>query len=69
MAMTQLVAYADVDGKGEPVDRVSFVKPALAPVATGSSDEVLWKAVCPGSVPAPAAMPPPAPAAPAKAKK
>ncbi len=71
MAMKQLVAYADVDGKGEAVDRVSFATAAPTPIATGSSDEVLWKAVCPGAAPAPASMPPPAaaPAAPAKPKK
>jgi hypothetical protein len=68
IGMAQLVAYSEPEGKGDTVDRVTFAKPALNAIVVGSSDEMLWKALCPA--PAPAAAPPAAPAAPAaKAKK
>jgi hypothetical protein len=64
LAMTQLVAYADVEGKGAAVDRVSIAKPVQGAISAGSSDELLWKAACPA-----AASATPAPAAAPKAKK
>jgi hypothetical protein len=68
IGMAQLVAYSEPEGKGDTVDRVTFAKPSLNAIVTGSSDEMLWKAVCPQpAAPAPAATPPAAPAA--KAKK
>jgi hypothetical protein len=63
VALTQTVAHAEAGGKGAVAMRDKVATPVANRVMPGSSDELVYKAVCaPAAAPAKPAAPAPAPA-------
>jgi hypothetical protein len=68
LALTETVAHSGTAGTGTEVLREKVKAPVANRVMPGSSDEIIFTAVCPGAKLAPAVPARPAPAAPAPAK-